>query len=93
MRTRPPPWLPHCASVLPVNVDPVMVRAERIPAPASYARTAAASYPRPSSPMVNVESRMVGAAKSRAMTFDVLIFVNARLSAFVDEPSKIRAPY
>ena len=76
-----------------MNVDPVMVKAERIPAPASYARTAAASYPRPSSPIVNVESRMVGAAKSRAMMFDVLMFENAKLSAVAEEPSKISVPY
>ena len=93
MRTRPPPWLPHCAWVFPVNVEPVMVKAERIPAPASYARTAAASYPRPSSPRVNVESRIVGAAKSSAMMFDVLMFEKARLSTTAEEPSKTSVPY
>ena len=70
-----------------------MVSAERIPAPASYARTAAASYPRPSSPNVKVESEIVGAAKSIAITFDVLMFEKARLSNVADEPSNTKAPY
>ena len=76
-----------------MNTEFSIWKVARIPAPAPYARTAAASYSLPSTPNVNVESFSVGAAKSTAKTLEVLMSWKESPVAVVDEPSKTNAPY